>query len=70
MPMRGDVSSVLQEFATSLGARDPKTVATYLKEKIFRPMSYTKSRRPQQPMFQKTIKITLSLTKSASAHYE
>ena len=30
MPMRGDVSSVLQEFATSLGARDPKTVATYL----------------------------------------
>src|SRR5438094_132035 len=30
MPMRGDVSSVLQEFATSLGARDPQTVATYL----------------------------------------
>ena len=30
MPMRGDDSSVLQEFAASLGARDPKTVATYL----------------------------------------
>ena len=30
MPMRGDDSSTLQEFAASLGARDPKTVATYL----------------------------------------
>jgi hypothetical protein len=30
MPTRSDDSRSLQEFAASLGARDPKTVATYL----------------------------------------
>jgi Phage integrase, N-terminal SAM-like domain len=30
MPTRSDESPVLQEFAASLGARDPKTVTTYL----------------------------------------
>ena len=30
MPTRSDDPSALQEFAASLGTRDPKTVATYL----------------------------------------
>jgi site-specific recombinase XerD len=30
MPIRSDDSPALQEFAASLGTRDPKTIATYL----------------------------------------
>ena len=30
MPTRSDDPQVLEEFAASLGTRDPKTIATYL----------------------------------------